>query len=157
WEERCKPTDPQYTGNNGGPYEIAIELGNRADKDIWLNIPALADDDFVRQIGQLVRDKLRPDLHCYIEYSNEVWNGQFQQYKQNKQIAQQLVAAGDVTLNDNGRDANVDYWARKEIAKRSVGIKKLLGDDPRFRVVMASQVVYQPPGAVLKMQIEYVE
>ena len=36
-------------------------------------------------------------------------------------------------------------------------IKKLLGDDPRFRVVLASQVGYSPPGALLKMQLEYVE
>ena len=157
WAERCKPTDAQYSTEKGGPYETAIQLCNFAGKDAWLCVPALADDDFVRQLGQLVRDQLRPDLHCYFEYSNEVWNGQFQQYKQNKSAAQAEVSAGDQTLNDGGKDTNVEYWARKRIAKRAVEIKKLLGDDPRFRVILASQVGYQPAGGVLKMQLEYVE
>ena len=157
WDERCKASDPQYTSTKGGPYEMAIEMGNAAEKDIWLNVPALADDDFVKQLGQLVRDKLRPDLHCYVEYSNEVWNGQFQQFKQNEAAAAAEVAGGDATLNDNGQDKNPHYWARKRIARRSVEIKKLLGEDPRFRVVLASQVVYNPPGSILKMQLEYVD
>ena len=78
WDDRVKPTDATYTVK-GGPYEFAIELGNRTGKDIWLCVPALADDEHVRKLGELVRTKLRPDLNCFIEYSNEVWNGQFKQ------------------------------------------------------------------------------
>ena len=156
WDDRCKITDPQYT-IKGGPYEWAIQLGNLTGKDIYLNIPALADDDFVTQLGQLVRDKLKPNLHCYIEYSNEVWNGLFQQFKQNDAAAQAEVAAGDKTLNDNGADTNHFYWARKRIAQRAVQIKHLVGPDPRFRIVLASQVGYSPPGSMLKMQLEYIQ
>jgi hypothetical protein len=158
WDERCKITDAQYI-TRGGPYEYAIELGNRMDKDIWLNIPALADDDFITQLGQLVRAKLKPSLHCYVEYSNEVWNGQFKQFRQNFDAAKAQVAAGDKTLNDGGADTNDNYWARKRIAQRAVQIKKLMAPpgDPQIRVVLASQVGYMPPGALLKMQLEYVE
>jgi hypothetical protein len=157
WDQRCKPTDAQYTGARGAPFEIAIELGNKMDKDIWLCVPALADDDFVRQLGALITQKLKPGRVAYIEYSNEVWNGQFKQFKQNEAAAKAEVEAGDTTLNDGGRDTNVHYWGRKRIAKRSVEIKKLMGDDPRIRVVLASQVSYAPPGSLLKMQLEYVE
>ena len=157
WDQRVKPTDPQYAGARGAPYEVAIELGNRTNKDIWICVPALADDDFIRQLGALVREKLEPGRACYVEYSNEVWNGQFKQYKQNDAAAKAEVAAGENTLNDGGRDTNVHYWARKRIAKRSVEIKKLMGaDDPRIRVVLASQIGYAPPGAMLKQQLEYV-
>jgi hypothetical protein len=156
WSDRPKVTDAQYTVK-GGPIELAIELGNTANKDIWLNVPALADDDYVTQLGALVREKLKPDLHCYVEYSNEVWNGQFKQFHQNQAAAEAEVAAGEKTLNDGGRDTNKFYWGRKRIAKRAVEIKKLLGDDPRFRVLLASQVGFSPPGALLKQQLEYVE
>src|SRR6185312_15627091 len=115
WDDRCKVTDPQYT-IKGGPYEWAILLGNVTGKDIYLDIPALADDDFIKQLGQLVRDKLKSNLHCYVEYSNEVWNGIFQQYKQNDAAATAEVHDGDKTLNDNGADNNHFYWARKRIA-----------------------------------------
>ena len=157
WEHRCKPDDAQYTGARGAPFELAIELGNKMDKDIWLNVPALADDDFVRQLGALIKEKLKPGRVSYIEYSNEVWNGQFKQFKQNEAAAKAEVEAGDTTLNDGGRDTNVHYWGRKRIAKRAVEIKKLMGDDPRIRVVLASQIAYAPPGSLLKMQLEYVE
>ncbi|MEO6434235.1 MAG: hypothetical protein ABIP55_00535, partial [Tepidisphaeraceae bacterium] len=163
WDERPKVTDPQYT-QIGGPIERAIDLGNLLDKDIWLCVPALADDDFVRQLGQLVRERLKPTLHCYVEYSNEVWNGQFKQFHQNEAAARADVAAGDTTLSAGGNDSNVHYWAHKRIARRGVEIKKLLGDDDaqgeragRFRVVLASQVGFSPPGGLLKQQLEYVE
>jgi hypothetical protein len=86
-----------------------------------------------------------------------VWNGQFKQFGQNFEAAKAAVAAGDTTLNDNGADTNPNYWARKRIALRTIQIKRLMGDDPRIRMVLASQVSYAPPGAVLKMQLEYVE
>ena len=157
WDQRCKPEDAQYAGARGAPFELAIDLGNRMGRDIWLNVPALADDDFIRQLGALIKSKLKPGRVAYVEYSNEVWNGQFKQFKQNEAAAKAEVAAGDTTLNDGGRDRNVHYWGRKRIAKRSVEIKKLMGDDPRIRVVLASQVSYAPPGSLLKMQLEYVE
>jgi hypothetical protein len=156
WSDRCRPESPQYTGDKGGPYEMAIELGNKMDKDVWLNVPLLADDDFITQLGALIRDKLEPGRHAYIEYSNEVWNGQFKQFKQNEEAAKADVAAGDKTLNDDGRDTNQHYWARKRIARRAVEIKKLMGDDERIRVVLASQVNFSPPAALLKMQLDYV-
>src|SRR5688572_7779595 len=67
-----------------------------------------------------------------------------------------------MTLNDNGADKNVHYRARKRSAKRAVEISKLMsesagGRDPRIRMVFASQVAYDKPGTMLKMQLEYVE
>ena len=34
----------------------------------------------------------------------------------------------------------------------------MIGDDPRFRMILASQVAYAPPpGGMIKQQLEYIE
>jgi hypothetical protein len=60
-------------------------------------------------------------------------------------------------LNDRGADRNEIYWARKRIAKQAVRIKQLLGPDPRFRVVLASQLGAGTPGTMLKQQLEFID
>lgn len=78
WEDRPQPHDYSYA-LNGAPLEIMIELANRTGRDPWFTIPHLADDDFVRRFAQQVRRDLDPDLKAHAEFSNEVWNWQFDQ------------------------------------------------------------------------------
>ena len=56
-----------------------LDLCNRLQCAAWFCLPHLADDDYVRQFAQMVKTKLAPVLKVYVEYSNEVWNGQFVQ------------------------------------------------------------------------------
>jgi len=56
-----------------------IELCNRQKIDPWFCLPHLADEEFIRNFTQMVKARLDPSLQIYIEYSNEVWNGQFEQ------------------------------------------------------------------------------
>ena len=73
-----KPAD--YTwARVGVPMETMIALANELHADPWFNMPHLASDDLVRLYAKGVRDTLAPDLHAYVEYSNETWNGQFAQ------------------------------------------------------------------------------
>ena len=51
-----------------------IDLANARGANPWFCMPHLADDDYVRQFARLVKERLRPDLKAYVEYSNEVWN-----------------------------------------------------------------------------------
>ena len=51
-----------------------IELCNETQKDMWINIPALATPAFVQSLAQLIDADLDPNLNVYIEYSNETWN-----------------------------------------------------------------------------------
>jgi hypothetical protein len=78
WSDRPKPSDAKYSGK-GMPVELMIQLANSLNVDPWFSIPHLADDDYIRQFAILVRDRLKPGLKVYIEYSNETWNGTFQQ------------------------------------------------------------------------------
>ena len=78
WTDR--PTLQSATfSKRGVALEMMIELCNRQKVAPWFCIPHLADDDFVRRFAQLVKERLDPSLKIYIEWSNEVWNGQFAQ------------------------------------------------------------------------------
>lgn len=79
WSDRTTPASFHWGGNAGVPYEYQIQLSNELKQDLWITVPHLADDDYVRNLGQLVNQTLAPGRRVWIEYSNEVWNGGFQQ------------------------------------------------------------------------------
>jgi hypothetical protein len=81
WADRTSPSYRSQAGSKGVAWEYAIELCNLLGKDAWLSVPHAADDDYVRSLAALVRDKLASNLKVYVEYSNEVWNGAFTQRK----------------------------------------------------------------------------
>jgi len=80
WSDRPRPEDAIWS-RRGVPVEIMIELCNRLGANPWFCMPHQADDDYVRQFAILVHARLRRDLVVYVEYSNEVWNSIFGQYR----------------------------------------------------------------------------
>ena len=77
WNQRNKMTDATWggkQGTRGAPIEIQIELANRVNAHPWFTIPHAADNNYVTQFAQLVKQRLRPNLKPHIEYSNETWN-----------------------------------------------------------------------------------
>jgi hypothetical protein len=79
WSDRTTPANFHWGGGTGVPYEYQIKLSNELHEDLWLSVPHQADDDYIRNLGQLVQQQLQPGLRVWIEYSNEVWNHGFQQ------------------------------------------------------------------------------
>jgi hypothetical protein len=76
--DRPKPTD--YTwGIHGVPVEVMVALANELRADAWFTLPHLAEDALVRFYAEAVRDGLDSGLRAQVEYSNEMWNWQFQQ------------------------------------------------------------------------------
>jgi hypothetical protein len=140
WSERPLPTWASFnrysnakspTSTNkygwqgiGAPLEHAILFANETGKNAWINIPVLADDDYVRNVARMlaygsdgvtpysspqanpIYPPLNSNLHVYIEYSNELWNsgGPFPQFHDNCQAASdELVATnGSSPLNWDG-------------------------------------------------------
>ena len=103
WSTRRLPTDPLNnnvgtTCEAGVAYEWQIDLGNRTNKDIWICVPHKADDNYFSELAKLVKDKLKPNLKCYIEYSNETWNSGFIQNSYCKQMGAKLGFEG---IDDN--------------------------------------------------------
>ena len=87
WQERAPPTSFLTTTNLGVPYEDIIELCNEAQKDMWINIPALATPSYVQSLAQLIDSELDPNLNVYVEYSDETWNAAWLEYSQVLQAA----------------------------------------------------------------------
>jgi len=79
WSGRARTTHARFSTAQGVPPEIMVELANRTAKTPWFNMPAAADDTFIRNFAALVRDSLSPELPVFVEYSNEVWNPTFSQ------------------------------------------------------------------------------
>lgn len=77
WSQRQKLTDATWGGNQtnrGAPIEIQIELANRLNAHPWFTLHHAADNNYVMQFAQLVKQRLRSNLKPHIEYSNETWN-----------------------------------------------------------------------------------
>ena len=79
WAERPKMTDATWSG--GVPLEILCDLANRLRADPWFCMPHMADDDYVRRFATMTKELLDPGRKAYVEYSNEVWNGIFEQHR----------------------------------------------------------------------------
>jgi len=78
WSDRPTPQSATFC-EKGVPLEWMIDLCNRQQADAWFCMPHLANDEFVRNFAQMVKERLDPKLKVYVEYSNEVWNGMFEQ------------------------------------------------------------------------------
>lgn len=108
WADRITPDHatqaelpaPPYTGPDAEVFETAlgvslehrIQLCNTLMTDCWINIPPVADDEYVRNMALVLRygsdgkdpytsprenpvyPPLDPALRLYVEYSNENWN-----------------------------------------------------------------------------------
>jgi hypothetical protein len=57
WAERSTPAATHYNSPQGMPWEYVTALARETGQDLWINIPAQADDDYVRQLaGLLLRE-----------------------------------------------------------------------------------------------------
>jgi len=89
WADRRLPGeiaqtfDQTHREKGGVAWEYMIALANETGKDAWINVPHLADDDYVRNLARLWRDEYNPAQTLYVEWSNEPWNSSFGQYGNN--------------------------------------------------------------------------
>lgn len=150
WSDRTPAGAPSYSSaaNAQVPWEVCIAPCNKLNKDAWINIPAKADDSYVEDLAQLFHRTLNPNLHVYLEYSNEVWNWGFSQATWNQTQAAADVASGDPDLNyDKVNDKNV--WCARRIAKRIKTISDIFrrvygngGWATSVRPVLATQIAW---------------
>jgi len=131
WAGRTLPTAPIQHSSNGAAWEYAIQLANQSGKDIWINIPEGVDltdptsNNYVTQLATLLKANLNPNIHVYVEYSNELWNTMFKQTSDNFNQAQLDVSSGaDKTLNYDNIN-NPYYWGYRRIAHQTLRISQL--------------------------------
>lgn len=126
WADRARPGQARWSTDAGVPVEVMLEL----PADPWFCIPHRADDAFVRSFAALVKEKLPAGRKVYLEYSNEVWNGMFEQARWAAEEGKRLK------LSDDAFQAQLRAYSQRAVAVFRIW-KELLGD--RVVRVMASQ------------------
>ena len=132
WADRPTPASATFSAR-GVPVELMCDLANRLGADAWFCIPHKADDDYVRRFAAVAREKLDPQRRAYVEYSNEVWNGQFKQHKYAAERGQKLGLSG------NPREAVWLYTARRS-AELFALWEEAFGKDRLVRVLPSQAV-----------------
>jgi hypothetical protein len=79
WNTRV--TDRYYSqGIHEVALEYLVELCQLTSASMWYCVHHRADDGYVRQVAQFLKQRLPSERPIYVEHSNEVWNGQFAQH-----------------------------------------------------------------------------
>lgn len=133
WADRPTPKHATFS-KRGVALEWMIDLCNRQKADAWFCLPHEADDDFVRRFAQTVKAGLDPSLKIYIEYSNEVWNGQF---KQCKYAIEQGLKLG-LGPKEKPWEAGWAYTARRSMEIFAIW-EQVFGGHARFVRVIPTQ------------------
>lgn len=158
WSDRRTHSAPSYVAGVGDtrgiPWEECIKLANTVQRDVWLNIPAHADDDYIVQFAQLLLAQLDPSLNIYYEYSNEVWNYQFEQAHYSLAAANASVLAGDPLHLNYDNSSNPGYWSWRRTAYMAKHIADLfktvfgadaVGAGKRVRPLLCGQASFPAP------------
>ncbi len=132
WSERAKLSDSVWGGSgrtphikrNGVPVEVIVALANTLKRDMWVNMPHYANNEYINEFAEYIANNLNESLKTYIELSNETWNPGFLGHFY---VEQQGIDAGLNTVPEEFegfRDA--EYFARLRFySQRSVEIFNL--------------------------------
>lgn len=142
WSSRPLPSQPFWGTSAGVPIELAIQLSNATGADAWLNVPHMADDNYMTQMASLAHLQLGVTQKAYVELSNEVWNGAFPQY-------QYSVSQGQSLWPKQPGGGGGWEWGRNWYGMRTAQMcdiwKSVWGDDAsRVVCVLGSQAAGGP-------------
>jgi len=104
----------------GAAWGDAIALANATNEDMWVNVPAMATDDYVKSLARTLRG-LHGNRHVYVEYSNEVWNGIFPQFAYNLALAE-AEAQTNPGYKANCSPTDEYRWGQCRVAERLMQI-----------------------------------
>jgi hypothetical protein len=134
WASRPQQGYMTWGTPGGVPYEVAVQLANAISADAWINIPVMADNNYITQFATLVHSQLGGTQKVYVELSNEVWNPGFPQFAY-------ANAQGQATWPNAGSGADYgNNWYGMRVAQTCDIWKSIWGSDAsRVICVMGSQ------------------
>ena len=109
WADRTRLESQTQAGPGGIAPELLVELANELEADPWICLPHQATDDWIDGFAAVVAEQLAPDRRVYLEYSNETWNGIFEQARH---CEEQGIAAD---LSPNPDTARLRYQAQRSV------------------------------------------
>ena len=127
--ERTRPESQTQASEQGVAVEHMVELANQLGADPWFCIPHGADDDYVRRFAELVKQRLAPERRVFVEYSNEVWNGGFEQSRYASERGRELGL---------GEPFGARFYARRSVEIFRI-FEEVFGDTRRLGRVLATQ------------------
>lgn len=133
WSSRTTPASFSQISDKGVAVEHMVALANELRADPWFTQPLDASDEYYQRFAEYVRDNLAPGQRVYVEVSNEVWNGIFDQNKR----ATRLGKARYPTASD--RDANDFYYADRVRAVMTIWARVFAAQPNRLVRVLATQ------------------
>jgi hypothetical protein len=141
WQDRPRPADQRWT--EAVPAEVLARLANEIGADLWVTLPHLADDAYVRGFARLMYEALDPRLRIHAEWSNEVWNFGFRQAKWAEEQAAARwgeAAPGDAWMQVAGRRAAqvADIWAEVFGAQAEARLVRVIGVQTGWRGLEAA-------------------
>ncbi len=132
WKDRITPAYQTQGSERGVALEYQIMLANELDAIPWFCVPHKASDEYIREFAKLIKAKLKPSLKFYLEYSNETWNGMFEQATYCREQGKELK------LSDNDYEAQLRYSSHRSVEIFQLMEKELGGRERMIRVI-ASQ------------------
>lgn len=135
WANRPLESHAFWGTSKGVPLEVAVQLANADSADAWLNVPVMADANYVTQMATVVHSMLGTSQKVYVEFSNEVWNGIFAQSAYATAQGQGTFPAGKGSPFDYNRN-----WYGMRVAQICDTWKGVWGADAgRVVCVLAAQ------------------
>ncbi|MFO0815571.1 MAG: hypothetical protein U0796_20330 [Gemmatales bacterium] len=131
WNDRPLPTDA-IQSRKGVCLELMVALCNQLQVSPWFCMPHLADDDYVTRFAEQVKASLDPRLKIHVEYSNEVWNGQFEQAR----YAQ--LKGKESKLSNNAFQAQLYFHSKRSVEIFNIW-ERVFGGRERLVRVLGSQ------------------
>lgn len=119
-------------------------MANVLGKNVWINIPHLADDDYITQLANLFLHTLEPHLHVYVEYSNEVWGTLFPggQYAQQEGVKYYSDPSKITPLNNATNPTQARFCYLSMITQKISDIwKDVWSHSSRLHIVVSTQAV----------------
>ena len=139
WTDRPIPTYAFFGTAKGVPIEIAVQLANAVSADAWMNVPVMADDNYMTQMAMLVHSQLGSTQKIYVELSNEVWNSSFSQFKY---AESQGHALWPTRSSGNGGYEYNRVWYGMRTAQMCDIWKSVWRSDPRLVCVLGAQAAW---------------
>lgn len=114
-------------------WEYIVELSNKLDKDIWVNIHISCDSNYVAELAKFLKENLNSNINIYVENSNEVWSPtQATHGPYNKAEADNY----GITFDQNyaRRTVEISNWFGNVFGSEAI--------NNRIRVILAGQHAY---------------
>ena len=118
----------------GMAYELMVAVCNAAQKDMWVCVPHLADNEYVHELAELLRSRLHRNLTCIVELSNELWN-----FSQGPELGRKMI---NPDWSWQGSNVTLYYGA---VAPRLAQVSRIFRDVwgaeemDRLEIVLAGQ------------------